>query len=159
MISPEGYCRSETRDTMRISSRRVFAAIRSSKTDSHPPEEMIDSLERFIGRKKGDTKEMFCTFSTFKRDTSRERRLGKEVHGNGWTELRSRVMDSSLIKCGSNCGRIPWKSLGGMLTSSALILVVCNRKLEMKSRVRFRRNFTESLALFDRFIQTMANFG
>jgi hypothetical protein len=144
---------------MSISSRQVFAAIRSSKADKHPLEETIDSLERFVGRKKGETKETFCTLSTFNRDMSRERRRGKETHGKGFTELISRVRDSSLIKCGSNRCRILWKLLGGMLTSSALILVACDCNSEMKSREIFGRSVTESPALFDRSIQTIASFG
>lgn len=144
---------------MIISSRRGFAAIRSSKMDSHPSEEMIDSLERFVGRKNGGINEIFCTFSTFNPEVSRESRGGKEIHGKGYTELRSRVMDSNLIECGSSCGRSFWKSLGGILISSALILFVCNCKLEMKSRATFCRSLTASLAVFDRSRQMMANLG
>ena len=83
MISAAEYSRSEMRDRMRISSRLGLAKITSSKTDNRPSEEMIDSLERFVWRKNVGTKEMFRTFSTFKRDTSRERRGGKDEHGNG----------------------------------------------------------------------------
>lgn len=88
-----------------ISSRFGFAAIRSRKIESRPSEETIDSLERFVGRKNGDVNKTFCTSSTFNLDTSRESRRGKEVHDNGCTELRFRVIDSNLIDGGSNCRR------------------------------------------------------
>ena len=79
---------------MKTSSRRGFSAIRLSKVDKHPSEEMIDNLERFVEWKNGGINETFCTLSTFNSEVSRESRGGKAAHDNEYTELRSRVIDS-----------------------------------------------------------------
>jgi hypothetical protein len=46
-----------------------------------------------------------------------------------------------------------------MLTSSVLILAICNCKLEIKSSETFERSLTERQAVLDRSKHTMANLG